>query len=287
MPAPEFMYYTVKAELENGNNGYRFSRTKEIALEELTTLNGGRIRHVFSPVYQAALVKDNGGTRYFIHNGDNKAQVTEDEFFKVMAERGACTFDKPEVDADMDTTAFDAAVEESKEDDCARLDICGETLAFEDGHVTEVASLRYEAYFKISNGRKIFYYRGNRVGKQDFFAHIATEDKATVERKSIAEFVTRYGGSEILPALEMYGNFVAQIHVTLANGRTDHYAAAFDTKAAAHAFIEEFKTLAGDMKFLATIKRDNFYGEVIYRHGLNGQEYFAPEIEDAILIVGC
>lgn len=31
------------------------------------------------------------------------------------------------------------------------------------------------------------------------------------------------------------------------------------------------------MKFLATIKRANFYGEEIYRHGLNGQEYFAPD----------
>jgi len=50
-----------------------------------------------------------------------------------------------------------------------------------------------------------------------------------------------------------------------------------------HAFIAEFKKLACGMKFMATIKRGSFYGEVIYRHGLKGQEFFAtdePEITD-------
>lgn len=174
---------------------------------------------------------------------------------------------------------FDKAVAESVKNNGARLEVNGETLTFEDGLVIEVGSTRYEAYFTIRNGRKNFYYRGNRVSKKDFFTHIATQDKALAERAAIGEFVAKYGGSEFKPGTNPHGNFVAQIHPTLANGRQDNYEVTFDDKAAAYAFIDEFKTLAGDMKFLATIKRGSFYGEEIYRHGLNGQEFFAPDVD--------
>lgn len=185
--------------------------------------------------------------------------------------------------ADTVKAEFDKAVTESVKDYGATFEINGETLTFEDGQVTQVASLRYEAYFTIRNGRKNFYYRGNRVSKKDFFEHITTQDKALAQRDQIAQFVTKYGGSEILPGLNPQGNFVAQIHPTLANGRQDNYFATFDSKDDAHAFIAEFKKLACGMKFMATIKRGSFHGEVIYRHGLKGQEFFAtdePEITD-------
>lgn len=181
--------------------------------------------------------------------------------------------------ADTVKAEFDKAVAESVNEYSATVEINGETLTFEDGQLTEIGSTRYEAYFTIRDGRKIFYYRGNRVSKQDFFGHIAVEDKAIAERAAIGEFVAKYGGSEFKPGTNPHGNFVAQIHPTLANGRQDNYEAVFDDKAAAHAFIDEFKTLAGDMKFIATIKRGSFYGEQIYRHGLKGQEFFAPDDE--------
>lgn len=174
---------------------------------------------------------------------------------------------------------FDKAVAESVNEYSATVEINGETLTFEDGQLTEIGSTRYEAYFTIRDGRRNFYYRGNRVSKQDFFEHIATQDKALAQRAAITEFVAKYGGSEFKPGTNPQGNFVAQIHPILANGRQDNYEVTFDDKAAAHAFIDEFKTLAGDMKFLATIKRGSFYGEQIYRHGLNGQEFFAPDDE--------
>lgn len=178
-------------------------------------------------------------------------------------------------------SAFASAIEDSNVDFSATLTINGETLTFEEGQLTEIASTRYGAYCQIRNGRKIFYYRGNRVSKQDFFAHIATEDKATDERAVIAQFVAKFGGSEIKPGTNPQANFVAQIHPILANGRQDDYAATFDSKADAHNFIAEFKTLAGGMKFLATIKRGSFFGEELYRHGLKGQEFFAPETDAA------
>ena len=178
--------------------------------------------------------------------------------------------------ADTVKAEFDKAVTESVKDYSATFEINGETLTFEDGQVTQVASLRYEAYFTIRNGRKNFYYRGNRVSKKDFFEYITTQDKALAQRDQIAQFVTKYGGSEILPGLNPQGNFVAQLHPTLANGRQDNYFATFDSKDDAHAFIAEFKKLACGMKFMATIKRGSFHGEVIYRHGLKGQEFFAP-----------
>ncbi|MBR1804812.1 MAG: hypothetical protein IJ774_00340, partial [Selenomonadaceae bacterium] len=185
--------------------------------------------------------------------------------------------------ADTVKAEFDKAVTESVNNYSATVEINGETLTFEDGQLAEVASLRYEAYFTIRDGRRNFYYRGNRVSKQDFFGHIAVEDKAIAERAAITEFVAKYGGSEFKPGTNPLDNFVAQIHPTLANGRQDNYFATFDSKADAHAFIDEFKTLAGDMKFIATIKRGSFYGEEIYRHGLNGQEYFAPDDEAEVL----
>lgn len=178
-------------------------------------------------------------------------------------------------------SAFASAIEDSNVDFSATLTINGETLTFEEGQLTEIASTRYGAYCQIRNGRKIFYYRGNRVSNQDFFAHIATEDKATDERAVIAQFVAKFGGSEIKPGTNPQANFVAQIHPILANGRQDDYAATFDSKADAHNFIAEFKTLAGGMKFLATIKRGSFFGEELYRHGLKGQEFFAPETDAA------
>ena len=95
---------------------------------------------------------------------------------------------------------FDKAVTESVKDYNATFEINGETLSFEDGQVTEVASTRYEAYFTIRNGRKNFYYRGNRVSKKDFFAHVATQDKALAQRDQIAQFVTKYGGSALTEA---------------------------------------------------------------------------------------
>lgn len=179
--------------------------------------------------------------------------------------------------ADTVKTEFDKAVAESVNEYSATVEINGETLTFEDGQLTQVASLRYGAYFTIRDGRRNFYYRGNRVSKQNFFGHIAVEDKVIAERAAIGEFVAKYGGSEFKPGTNPHGNFVAQIHPTLANGRQDNYEAVFDKLTDAHAFIDEFKTLAGDMKFIATIKRGSFYGEQIYRHGLNGQEYFAPD----------
>lgn len=178
-------------------------------------------------------------------------------------------------------SAFASAIEDSNVDFSATLTINGETLTFEEGQLSEIASTRYGAYCQIRNGRKIFYYRGNRVSKQDFFAHIATEDKATDERAVIAQFVAKFGGSEIKPGTNPQANFVAQIHPILANGRQDSYHATFDSKADAHNFIAEFKTLAGGMKFLATIKRGSFFGEELYRHGLKGQEFFAPETDAA------
>lgn len=179
--------------------------------------------------------------------------------------------------ADTVKAEFDKAVKDSIENYGARLEVNGETLTFEDGKVIEVGSTRYGAYFTIRNGRRIFFYRGNRVSKQDFFGHIETEDKALDQRAAIGEFVGKFGGSEILPGLNPQRNFVAQIHPTLANGRQDNYFATFESKDDAHAFIAEFKKLTCGMKFMATIKRGSFYGEVIYRHGLKGQEFFATD----------
>ena len=211
---------------------------------------------------------------------DNLRDVIDrklNEYYETYAKLDALN-STPEIKQAADTvteiqkmqSAFASAIEDSNVDFSATLTINGETLTFEEGQLLEIASTRYGAYCQIRNGRKIFYYRGNRVSKQDFFAHIATEDKATDERAAITQFVAKFGGSEIKPGTNPQANFVAQIHPILANGRQDDYAATFDSKADAHNFIAEFKTLAGGMKFLATIKRGSFFGEELYRHGLKG-----------------
>ncbi|MBR2734437.1 MAG: hypothetical protein IKD80_09405 [Selenomonadaceae bacterium] len=221
---------------------------------------------------------------------DNLRDVIDrklNEYYETYAKLDALN-STPEIKQAADTvteiqkmqSAFASAIEDSNVDFSATLTINGETLTFEEGQLSEIASTRYGAYCQIRNGRKIFYYRGNRVSKQGFFAHIATEDKATDERAAITQFVAKFGGSEIKPGTNPQANFVAQIHPILANGRQYDYAATFDSKADAHNFIAEFiKTLAGGMKFLATIKRGSFFGEELYRHGLKGQEFFAPETD--------